>query len=187
MRKIAVVFPGVGYTVEKPLLYYTASEAKDAGYQLLKLDYGEEIHSFQGRSEAGLESLMEKAKNKVKEQLEVIDWGQYEKILFISKSIGTTLACWVEKELGIRVKHCLLTPIPLTIPYLSEADGLVFVGMADPYMKKKVVEQVVKEYPEKVGEVFFDCNHSLERPGHTILNLKNVKKVVKKLKKMIEE
>ena len=93
MKKIAVIFPGIGYTAQKPLLYYTASAAQDEGYQLLKLDYGEDIHTFRGRKEEELKPLIEKAQVRVKKQLEVIDWGQYEQILFLSKSIGTVIAC----------------------------------------------------------------------------------------------
>lgn len=187
MKKIAVIFPGIGYTAQKPLLYYTASAAQDEDYQLLKLDYGEDIHTFRGRKEEELKPLIEKAQERVKKQLEIIDWGQYEQILFLSKSIGTVIACWIEKELGIKAKHCLLTPIPLTIPYLEEVDGLFFAGTKDPYIKKKMIEKAAKDYPQKTGEIFKDCNHSLERPGHTAANVKNVKKVVKKLKKMLRE
>ena len=36
MSKIAVFFPGFGYSCEKPLLYYTASMARDYGYEIIK-------------------------------------------------------------------------------------------------------------------------------------------------------
>ena len=68
MKKIAVIFPGIGYTAQKPLLYYTASAAQDEGYQLLKLDYGEDIHTFRGRKEEELKPLIEKAQERVKKQ-----------------------------------------------------------------------------------------------------------------------
>ena len=50
-----------------------------------------------------------------------------------------------------------------------------------------MIEKAAKDYPQKTGEIFKDCNHSLERPGYTAANIKNVKKVVKKLKKMLRE
>ena len=40
MKKLAVIFPGVGYTCTKPLLYYTASMAAERGYEIIRLDYG---------------------------------------------------------------------------------------------------------------------------------------------------
>ena len=33
MKKLAIIFPGVGYTCTKPLLYYTASMAAERGYE----------------------------------------------------------------------------------------------------------------------------------------------------------
>ena len=32
--KLAVIFPGIGYTADKPLLYYTTRLAKKHGYQI---------------------------------------------------------------------------------------------------------------------------------------------------------
>lgn len=50
MKKLAVIFPGVGYTCTKPLLYYTASMAAERGYEIIRLDYGQDIHTFHGRT-----------------------------------------------------------------------------------------------------------------------------------------
>ena len=39
-KKIAVLFPGIGYTCDKPLLYYTGKLAVARGYKLVKVEYG---------------------------------------------------------------------------------------------------------------------------------------------------
>jgi hypothetical protein len=39
MKKIAVVFPGVGYTKDRPLLYYAGKLAAANGYELIHLDF----------------------------------------------------------------------------------------------------------------------------------------------------
>ena len=39
MSKLAVFFPGVGYTVDKPLLHYSRRIAADAGYEIKLLPY----------------------------------------------------------------------------------------------------------------------------------------------------
>ena len=39
MRKIAVIFPGVGYNKDKPLLYYSGKLAVKCGYELIHLDF----------------------------------------------------------------------------------------------------------------------------------------------------
>ena len=57
MKKLAVIFPGVGYTCTKPLLYYTASMAAERGYEIIRLDYGQDIHTFHGRTPTELEPI----------------------------------------------------------------------------------------------------------------------------------
>lgn len=61
MKKLAVIFPGVGYTCTKPLLYYTASMAAERGYEIIRLDYGQDIHTFHGRTPAELEPIIKLA------------------------------------------------------------------------------------------------------------------------------
>ena len=39
MRKIAIVFPGVGYTKDRPLLYYAGKLAVKHGYELRFVDF----------------------------------------------------------------------------------------------------------------------------------------------------
>lgn len=38
--KLAVVFPGIGYTADKPLLYYTSRLASKHGYKIHTVSYG---------------------------------------------------------------------------------------------------------------------------------------------------
>lgn len=38
--KLAVLFPGIGYTCDKPLLYYGAKLAKSYGYEVKRVEYG---------------------------------------------------------------------------------------------------------------------------------------------------
>ena len=39
MKKLAVFFPGIGYTVDKPLMHYSRKLAADAGFEVLLLPY----------------------------------------------------------------------------------------------------------------------------------------------------
>ena len=38
--KLAVVFPGIGYHADKPLLYYSKKLAAQAGWQVVEVAYG---------------------------------------------------------------------------------------------------------------------------------------------------
>lgn len=189
MRRLAVLFPGVGYTCTKPLLYYTASAAKDHGYEILKLDYGQDIHTFRGRTQEDLEPVGKLALKRTLRQLNDIRFADYDKIIFISKSIGTVIACEAEKQLQLtgKVQHFLMTPIPTTIPYLKNVNGIFFSGTADPYIPESTVRKAAKCYPAKTGGIFEGCNHSLERPGNTIGNLKNLQQIIECLEWMLEK
>ncbi|MDO4306202.1 MAG: alpha/beta hydrolase [Eubacteriales bacterium] len=189
MKKLAVIFPGVGYTCEKPLLYYTASAAADKEYEIVRLDYGQDIHSFRGRTPLELEPVIGLALKRSLRQLQNIRFQDYERILFISKSIGTVIACETQKQLALtgKVRHFLLTPIPATLPYLKQAEGVFFSGTADPYIPEKTVRQAARLYPSKTGGIFEGCNHSLERKGDTMGNLQNLHKVIECLEWILKE
>ena len=40
MNKLAVIFPGVGYHTDKPLLYYSKKLAFQNGYEIVEVPYG---------------------------------------------------------------------------------------------------------------------------------------------------
>ena len=67
-KKIAVLFPGIGYTCDKPLLYYTGKLAVARGYKLVKVEYGNFPSGIKENKEK-----MEKAIRAEKLKKEVID------------------------------------------------------------------------------------------------------------------
>ena len=52
MKKLAVIFPGVGYHTDKPLLYYSKKLAFQNGYEIVEVPYGKfpkGVKRFQGK------------------------------------------------------------------------------------------------------------------------------------------
>lgn len=182
-NKVAVLFPGIGYTCKRPLLYYTGSLAQEKGYQLIRLDYGDDIHTMSCRDSKSLEKVADLALERVWEKLAGI-WNASE-ILFISKSVGTLIAARIEERADHKVRHFMMTPIPATIPYLSKMDGEFVAGTGDPYISAALVQKAADDYPDKAAYIFEDCNHSLEKAGHTGENLQNLCKTVKILDQML--
>ena len=156
MKKLAVIFPGVGYTCAKPLLYYTAAMAEEYGYETIRLDYGKDIHSFKGRTPDALKPVTQLALSRVMPALLDLSAASYEEVLFISKSIGTVIACQAEKELTLSrpVRHFLMTPIPATLPYLNNIEGIFFSGTADPYIFFRTGQRSCPHPPRKKPESF---------------------------------
>ena len=56
MKKLAVFFPGIGYTVDKPLLHYSRKLVADAGYEVKLLPYSGFPQKVKGDRDKMLES-----------------------------------------------------------------------------------------------------------------------------------
>lgn len=186
-RNLAVIFPGVGYTCAKPLLYYTAAMMQEHGFEVLRLDYGTEIHTFRGRSDQDLAPIIELALLRSMDILNGLPWQEYGEVFFLSKSIGTVVACRAAEGLPCRVRHFLMTPIESTLPWLEKAEGLFVAGTRDPYLASEKIIRAAKEYPQKVGWLFEGCDHSLERKNDTRGNIQNLQKVLECLEQMLTQ
>lgn len=187
MKSIAILFPGVGYTCEKPLLYYARELAEEHGYETMALDYGKEIHSFRGRTGEELAGVIELALERSLPKLREVCWEAYENVLFVSKSIGTAVACRAEGQLSCHPRHFLMTPIEDTLPWLPKINGRFVAGSADPYLDKELLQKAAEEYPDKVGIIFEGCNHSLEKKKDARGNIENVIRVLSCLETMLTE
>ena len=83
-KKIAVIFPGVGYHVDKPLLYYSRKLAGQYGYEIVCADYGKLPSCIKGDMKKMYEAY-EQALANVTEKLSALDFSSYDRVLFISK------------------------------------------------------------------------------------------------------
>lgn len=162
MLKLAVFFPGIGYTCDKPLLYYAKELAVQNGYECKKITYAlpgdTRIRGNLKKMEEAFHILYAKAE----ECLSEIDWNRYEEIMFISKSIGTVIAAaCAEKLQGVTISHVLYTPLEYTFRFTPK-NAIGFIGTADPW---SVPAEVIK-LAAKQGvpmQVYDNANHSLEK------------------------
>lgn len=96
MKKLLVLFPGVGYSTARPLLYYAKRMGQEKGYEVLELEY----HNM---PEHPFEDLKETAQTVcacAEAWAKHVDWQQYEKIAFVSKSVGTVAAGYLTFRLN---------------------------------------------------------------------------------------
>ena len=91
MKRLAIVFPGIGYTAEKPLLHYSRRIAERFGYETGIVPYSGFPKKVKGDKEKMLRSC-EIALTQAKEFLAEVCLAPYEDVLFIGKSIGTVAA-----------------------------------------------------------------------------------------------
>lgn len=167
--RVAVLFPGIGYHCDKPLLYYSGKIASELGFdKIIKLEYsysGVNIRENEEKIKEAFESLYLQAE----EALNEYKFTDSDEVLFISKSVGTIIASAYAHRHNIKCKHILYTPLKYTYAY-PLSTGIAYIGTADPWSD---VNEVVR-LSESQGipiRVFDGLNHSLEGED-TIENLK---------------
>lgn len=158
-KKIAVLFPGIGYHTDKPLLYYSRKLAMERGYEIAEVKYGELPANVKGNAKKMLEAF-NKALQYSKEQLDKIEFNVYDEVLFISKSVGTAVAAAYAKNNKINSRQIYYTPVAESFEVIGE-NGIVFHGTADPWVDTDIVrnECEKRNLPLYITE---NANHSME-------------------------
>lgn len=158
-KKLAVLFPGIGYHCDKPLLYYSARLARAAGYEVLPVPYAGFPEKVRGDANKMRECLAI-AWTQAETLLASVKWADYTDILFIGKSIGTIVAARYAAEKGIAARSVLLTPLAETFPFVR-GKAVAFHGTADPWANTGAVAAACAErgIPLWLTE---GANHSLE-------------------------
>ena len=59
MNKTAVIFPGIGYHCDKPLLYYASKLAASHGYDVIRITYPEFPVNLKGATDEQLMEFLE--------------------------------------------------------------------------------------------------------------------------------
>lgn len=187
MKSLVVVFPGLGYTADKPLLYYGLDVACECNYKnYRKLSFAPHGNSNIRGNEAAMKAAFDELYKQAEEQLHDIQWESYDDILFISKSIGTIIACAYATEHGLaNVKHILYTPLKYTYQYKIQK-AIAFIGTEDAWGNY----QEVVTLSEKAGipiRVFENCNHSLEVADDASGNISRLLEIMKLTKDFLEK
>ena len=181
MSKIAVIFPGIGYHSDKPLLYYSRKLAKEAGYEIREVPYKNFPPRIRG-SEQKMRQALETAADQAETILKDLDFSAYDRILFIGKSIGTAVAVHYAAEHRLKPFQLMYTPLPETF-YLAGEDGIsqisgvAFHGTADPWADTETLAALADRFkvPLHLTE---GGNHSLET-GDALTDLKTLLKVMR--------
>ena len=158
-KKLAVVFPGIGYTKDKPLLYYASKLVKSRGYEVIYIEYHNLPAKIQGNPEM-MKKAAELAFAQTEEQLKDVAFTEYEDVIFIGKSIGTVIQAKYAAEQGIKAGQIWYTPVEATFSFNSQ-DVLAFIGDADPWSDYETVKRLAEAQGVKLY-TFEGCNHSLE-------------------------
>lgn len=157
MKKLIVIFPGAGYGLDSPLLYYADFLYETNGYDRIHMDY----QNILSNRELSLENKIAMIREYVYEQVKDVDFTAYNEVVFLSKSIGSVEAGILAEKLGINVIQIFITPIEEAISY-CKTNSYVVIGTDDK------AYQTYKEYCDanSIKALFVEgANHSLEVEG----------------------
>ncbi len=173
--KIACLFPGLGYTCDRPLLHYSRKLLSSLGWEILPVSYGGFPEGIKDNAEK-LKQCAEIALAQAEEQLKEIEWNRCESVLFVSKSIGTVAAGAYAAKHRISCRHILFTPVEATFLFGTKK-AIAFHGTADPWADTDKITNACQAagIPLYLTE---GANHSLET-GDVEADLEIMKKVMR--------
>lgn len=171
MKKLVVMFPGVGYTMDFPLMYYASFLYEAKGYEQIHMKY----NSILFEPDLTREEKTLKARDYVWEKVKDIDFSVYDEVVFLSKSFGTAEAGMLAERLGIKPVQIYLTPVPRALPYIKVADTVV-IGTAD-----EVYPECKAYFDERGIQPMYveGADHSLEVKGKAFESLEILKEVIR--------
>ena len=186
-RNIVVLFPGLGYTCDRSLLYYTGKLLQKQGYELIRLSYSGFPANVKGDAE-GMRQCFTIALEQTEEQLKEIDFGAYDNVVYAGKSIGTVVALQYAQKHGIDARFVLLTPLEQTFETgsgdwavaLQSRQAIAFHGTADPWARTEALISACKSrsVPLHLTE---GANHSLET-GDVCRDIDNLQRVIEQIR-----
>lgn len=173
---VVVVFPGTGYTCKERLLDTCIKKYISFGYEIVSLDFSD----IQYKEINKLEDAVKRTNKVILKQLKGINFDEYENIIFISKSLGTVCANWIEEYMNIKPRQLYLTPLKETISTMkitTRVMGMV-IGKDDKHFDYKEMELFCLE--RKIPYLVFDgVGHNLKVNGDILQTEKINMQIVK--------
>ena len=183
--KLAVVFPGLGYTCQMPLLYYSTLMLVDQGFDVLW------VETNYGMNKEYL-ALNEEMKSEWIRKDAIAAWKSamikrnYKRVVFLGKSIGTVslAALLQERSLPKDTRNVLLTPlldnkrIIATLQQNPTKKSIFVIGTADAYYDPDALKRMRENARNRVL-VIKGADHSLEIGENVSASIKVLEKTLK--------
>ena len=170
MKKLVVIFPGIGYGLDSPLLYYADFIYETKGFDRVHMNY----QSIFTNIDLSLEEKLQKVREYLLEQVKDIKFDVYDEVVFLSKSVGSVEAGILAERLKLDVVQVFITPIEEAISY-CEKNSVVVIGTQD-----KAYERFKNCCDENKIKALYvkDANHSLEVEGQPYESIDVLKSVM---------
>ena len=157
-RNLAILFPGRKNSTDVPTLYYARKAALLAGCDFLSLEYGYRANvSTMSRTE-----IIDTVKDECLEVINRCMKKEYERIFFISKSMGHFFSLRITDKFDKKIiKHICYTPIDEHVIEIVKNECIVFTGTKDKLLSEESRNELAK-YSNVVLIQVENAVHSLE-------------------------
>lgn len=185
---LAVILPGIGYTIDRVTLEYSSELALKLGFDLLKVEYGFQVARKEFNVEKEFNIIVE-------ETLEIVQNAlneNYKNIVIIGKSIGTCVQNLLNDRIeGYNIENIYISPINKTVEMGIKENSLVITGTKDPLLSKENLEKIKNISGADLVPIK-DGNHALNIEKDPIKSLKSQTEVIEFMegflyKKIIEK
>ena len=183
--KLAVMFPGIGYHADKPLLYYSGKIAIEYGYEVIKLSFHDLPDNVFASDDKRAEAF-DIALGQAEESLRSVDFSSFSEKIFISKSIGTGVAAKYSANHDLNVRNIYFTPLISTLEMMRAESGIVFHGTCDPWEEDTEGVKEICDSKKLPLHIVKGGNHSLET-GSAAVDLPILMAVMDEVRKFILE
>ncbi|MFW9849284.1 MAG: hypothetical protein ACFFF4_09090 [Candidatus Thorarchaeota archaeon] len=187
---ISIIFPGLHYNVDMPLLYYSTGVLLESGHSVLSVDtsYSHKKDFMEGTSQERSKWMFEDARA-VFEAVSKLDG--YSLAVLVGKSLGTIQIGYYIENYNIMQNSRIVWLTPLLkqewlVQQMTAHKGksLIVIGSADPHYSDEILGTIVEVGRSELLTVI-QGNHSLDVPGGLLESMKQLTDVVSKMRDFV--
>lgn len=157
-KSLVVIFPGGDNSTDIPVLHYARKGALLTGCDVLSLEYGTNIGLATLDKSEIIKTIIDEGYNVIQKCL----IKDYEKIFFISKSIGNVISFGIDKKLtNQKIEYICYTPISQNIQDILKRKCIVFCGTKDKLFTTDDINMIMNNDNIKLVKIE-NAIHSLE-------------------------
>ena len=188
---LALILPGLNYTCDMPLLYYTAQLLVADGADVLQVKY-DYTQTPQGKPVPLHDKVAQLGKDVIDIAKVALEQRNYQHLTIIAKSLGTLgVPTLLDADFSAKVKTCVyLTPILKELVSQKELlqtcpNNLFVIGTSDPYYDPELIRLLINPQGDNFM-IIEGVNHSLEYPGDPLGSLRVLDEVSRKLETFLK-
>ena len=189
---LSLILPGLNYTCDMPLLYYSTQVMLAAGADVVQVKY--DYTQTERNQASSLRERFSQMKEDVTQIAQVaLRQRDYQHLTLIGKSLGTlAIPYLLDADLPVKPQTVIfLTPIlNELLPALNLiqqcAHTFYVIGTQDHYYDPDLITHFRTETPDNFL-IIEGANHSLEIPGEIMQSLSQLKIIVERIDLFIKE